>query len=566
MFQGSDGHWRFKCHTCNAAGDYFDIKARLTNRTLEDVLKEETLGDDISKVASRLGVGVVQPTPKRSWATLDEMAGCLRGVEDTYRYINPETKKIDMVVFRLRENGKKTFRQGHQNGVGFLMEAPPKPWPILNRGMIQKNDRVVIVEGEQCVKTLVKFGFTATTSPGGAGKAAMADWSMLAGKTCYLWPDNDPVDPKTGKSTGVEHMKEVAEILHALTPRPVVKWIAQDKLGLNDKGDVHDYMQEYMDESGKVRDLEGGRLVIEHVLIDAQTLGAASGLWKNLEDTMNGLRYSAPWPWKETGRLTQALLPGTVTILCGDPGVSKTWWILQSLLFWHGNAFKPAAYFLEEDKEYYLNRLLALLCKNFNLINLEWIKANPDIVRKAMSDHYDMIEDLASNVWTCSVKVNGKVQVTQDDLTEWVRERAMAGSRVICIDPVTAVDQGKEVWKEDAKFILNVKQIASDYGCSVVMVTHPRGGKEGQYNLDGLAGGRAWARYPQTVFWLKFADENKPVNISTPFGCDAVLEPNRLAVICKCRNGPGNGKVIAYQFSPITAEHIELGVAKKENR
>ncbi len=561
----SEGHWRYKCQTpsCGVGGDYYDIKARIMGKPVDEILREEALEDGVGALAGRMGVGVAPTTQKRSWPTLEAMAGSLKGVEDTYRYINPETGKIDMVVFRLMDGGKKTFRQGHQNGVGFLMEAPAKPWPILNRGMVKKADRVIYVEGEKVVKTLHKFGFTATTSPGGAGKATHADLSPLAGKTVYLWPDNDPTDPQTGKCTGVDHMKEVAEILNQLNPRPSVYWIVPDALGLNEKGDAHDYLLEYMNEDGSARDLEGGRLSIEHVLIDATPMGGAAGLWKNLEDTMNGLRYAAPWPWREVGRLTQALLPGTVTILCGDPGVSKTWWILQSMLYWHGNGLNPAIHALEEDKEYYLNRFLALAAKNFKLIDLEWIKANPDKVREEMRAHRALIDDLAGNIWVCP---KGATQVTQDYLVKWVEERAKAGSRVIAIDPVTAVDQGKEVWKEDMKFLLEVKQVMCDYKCSAVMVTHPRGGQKGEFNLDGLAGGRAWARYPQTVFWLKAAEEGKEVSIMTPFGCEALLEPNRLAVICKSRNGPGNGKTVGFEFSPLTAEHTELGVVKKERR
>ena len=39
VFQCQDGIWRFRCHSCDAKGDVFDIQARRTGKPLSEILK-----------------------------------------------------------------------------------------------------------------------------------------------------------------------------------------------------------------------------------------------------------------------------------------------------------------------------------------------------------------------------------------------------------------------------------------------------------------------------------------------------------------------------------------------
>src|SRR5205085_5933303 len=51
---------------------------------------------------------------------------------------------------------------------------------------------VYIVEGEKDADALVKWGFTATTNSGGAGKWQARFAHYFAGKSIVILPDNDP--------------------------------------------------------------------------------------------------------------------------------------------------------------------------------------------------------------------------------------------------------------------------------------------------------------------------------------------------------------------------------------
>ncbi|MEM9415248.1 MAG: AAA family ATPase [Planctomycetota bacterium] len=41
VYQGEDGAWRVKCHSCGFCGDLFDVRAELSGQSVEDVLKAE---------------------------------------------------------------------------------------------------------------------------------------------------------------------------------------------------------------------------------------------------------------------------------------------------------------------------------------------------------------------------------------------------------------------------------------------------------------------------------------------------------------------------------------------
>lgn len=93
-------------------------------------------------------------------------------------------------------DGRKIIRPIHVNGDGRCAIGEPrfgrgtKPLYRLPR-IVEKSDGPVwIVEGEKDADALVRLGAVATTS-GSATSDDAADWSPLAGRTCYLWPDND---------------------------------------------------------------------------------------------------------------------------------------------------------------------------------------------------------------------------------------------------------------------------------------------------------------------------------------------------------------------------------------
>src|SRR5438128_2162715 len=128
-------------------------------------------------------------------------------MQAVYEYTHPDTNKPDMAVVRYQIGGRKAFAQCHPSGNGWLKSRPEGKLPLYNRIGIKDAQTVIVCEGEKAVHTLTAIGIEATTSPMGAGKAALADWAPLKGKTVYLWPDND--------TPGINHMADVRKLIEA---------------------------------------------------------------------------------------------------------------------------------------------------------------------------------------------------------------------------------------------------------------------------------------------------------------------------------------------------------------
>ena len=534
VYQGDDGAWRYKCHagSCGFCGDVFDVMARAENRPLEDVLKEHSGKPDSSRRAP------VKAEPK-VYANIEAIEAIVPGqLEARYTYTNPEHRKPDLVVLRYRANNKKSFWQVSAHRGGWAVRRPAGLLPLYNRIEVAAAKSVVVVEGEKCVHAMRACGHVSTTSPMGAGKAAYADWSPLAGKVVHLWPDND--------EAGIRHMQDVADILSHLEPAAAVYWIDPKGLHLPAKGDVADFIAGM--DCGKAHS------AVAAVLDSAIPMGAASELRELLENTISGKRTAVSWPWESVTLLTRALLPGTVTLFCGEPGGAKSFAILQSLRHWHEAGVKAVVFELEEDRAYHLNRLLAQECMSSDLLDPDWIKEHPDSTREAIDRHMGLVNEIGRRIYAAP-----KEQVDYKTLATWTEARAVEGARVIVIDPVTAVSPTRDVWVADSEFIFQVKTIAREYKCSIVLVTHPRKGRGSTCSMDDLAGGAAFQRFAQTLLWLESMKHVKTYTTRSACGCWP-MECNRILHLMKCRNGRGTGMAVGMMWQNQSLALIDHGV------
>ena len=447
-----------------------------------------------------------------------------------------------MVVIRSRTESGKTFRQCRPCNDGFEMKAPLKPWPLYNRTRIKNVDTIIIVEGEKCVHALADYGFTATTSPAGAGKADYAEWLPLAGKNVILWPDND--------EPGGKHIKQVETIIARLEPAPRISIVNPSDLDLEHKEDAFDYIEQC-----KVAGLDV-RLAIQEALQRAKPKGEAAGVFERIEAIVSGKYQALKWPFDYLSRLSNSLFPGTVTLLCGSPGASKSFVLLQALAFWLEDNIKSCVYALEEDAEFHLMRASAQKAGISGLTSPDWIHSNPETAKEHYNTNADFLEALGRCLWA-----SPETQLTLEQLSGWTEDRAKQGYRIIAIDPITAAAQpSTQAWKVDNSFLQAMKRIAIDYQCSIVLVTHPA--KNMSYpDLNQLAGGAAYGRFCQSAFWLE-AHEPKKSKLMT--ACGTVEDyHNRTMHILKARNGRGQGLGLACEFDSETLTLKEFGIITK---
>jgi KaiC/GvpD/RAD55 family RecA-like ATPase len=518
-------------------GDVWDVQARNEGKDVVELLKT---------VSSETRTQLHRPSPSKVFATVDDLkSACPGTVEDVYTYTNPQTQQLEMIVIRSQTAEGKTFRQARPCSGGFEMKAPEKPWPLYNRGRIVNSDTVVVVEGEKCVHALYSCGVIATTSPAGAGKAEYADWNILAGKNVILWPDND--------LTGKRHMMQVEAILQKLEPAVRISAIEPADLDLEESEDAADYIEQI-----KTVGIDVGN-ELNRVIQQAKPKGIAARVSERIEEIIEGKLEAVPLPWTNLSYFTNAIIPGTVTLICGSPGASKSFMLLQALCYWLDKGVKACVYELEEDREFHLMRALAQRSGNASVTRMDWIKANPQEARQILIDNKDFIDAMGRNMWACPDS-----QLTLDQLAKWSEDRANAGHKVICIDPITAAVQTAKPWIEDSAFLQRIKRTATDSGCSFVLVTHPSK-TMGQPDMSAMAGSAAYSRFAQSILWLH-SHQHKNSKIKTDCGTTEEGH-NRTVHILKARNGKGHGMSIACEFNSeqLTLKELGLIIKKKSN-
>lgn len=169
-------------------------------------------------------------------------------------YHDADGKIIAWAVRWPAPNGKKEFRSFTLFADGWRCTHLPKPRTLFRLNEILDAGVVVVTEGEKAAVAARGLGLFSTTSMGGVDGGKFGDWSVLAGKTVPILPDND--DP------GRKYANEVAGILVNLSPPAIVKII--DLPGLTDKGDdIFDWVEE---RKATMTDAEMAAVILE--LID----------------------------------------------------------------------------------------------------------------------------------------------------------------------------------------------------------------------------------------------------------------------------------------------------------
>jgi hypothetical protein len=452
-------------------------------------------------------------------------------VEAIYRYTDPDSGTIELAVLRYRDADRKAFCQATPVEGGWVRRGVKEARPLYNRTRVRGAEHVVVCEGEKCVHALHQAGIVATTSPGGAKAADKADWSPLAGKRVCLWPDND--------EAGMRYADAVQAALERLDPPVSIARIDPANLDLPAHGDAADYLQAGRD---------------ARTAINEATSVSGRGLKSLIDAVVAGQRETIPFPWEAITYWSRALQPGKVTLLCGEPGAGKSFWMLQAMLHWHRQGHRISLYEFEADMEEWMRRTLAQLAEEERVTDYDWIKAHPKKAYELNEAHWRTLESFRRRV-TCEA-VHA---VTYEDTLRWVEQQVSQGSELIGIDPVTAIDSEGRPWIEDKRFMRRLTGLMTVSGKRALLVTHPRVASKGApIGMDYLAGGAAFQRASQTILWLRKHD-TKTAQVRTKFGpCD--VEHNRTLAILKARCGPGMGLHLAGNFVPQSLTFEELGI------
>lgn len=311
--------------------------------------------------------------------------------------------------------------------------------------------------------------------------------------------------------------------------------------------------------SEMARQLDSARDALAKVLFPGHDSNYAA-LTESLRSAKLGKRCWCPLPWPGLCDDTRMLLPGTLTMLCGTPGASKSLAITQAMITWENSGVKACALMLEDGGGYHLRRIFAQIAREGMITDDRWCMENADKVDALERTHTSVLEKYGEALYSVP---NGE-DPTPEFVVRWVRARAADGFRVIVVDPITLMSRSATPWRDDHVVVLGAKRAAEHYGCSIIFVSHPAKRPviaRAPPTLDDMSGGAVYQRAGQTIVWL-MVHKLKESQVRTTMGPTTVLH-NRTARVMKARNGE-QGQMYALQFDVRELAMRELGRIETE--
>lgn len=487
IFRDDTGHWRFRCFVCDITYDYYDILAKRENMDIAETLRMEPKEERTKHVYSSY------------WNAVGE------NVDSLHEYRDMEGNfLVSKIRLRTDTSRGKTYLMVSPYCGGFVRKGPEVPWPLYNLSGIADsgNKGIIVVEGEKCADALNEMGFVATTALS-SSSINQTDWTPLYGKRIVIWRDND--------NTGEKYAKEVQK---QLMSHCIVTQVNPESLGLNEKEDVVDYI-----EKGHGSD------DIRAILVETAKQTPAKEVEQYIEGMINGTIKAIKWPWPLLHEFSQALLPGTITVIVGAPCTGKSFFIMEALAYWIDRGERVGLHVLEENNTFHLLRALAQKSGLSDLSKSEWVEANPEIARQAMANNWDFVERMGQHL-----SAQPEKQVSLEEIFSWMNEQFKAGCRIVAVDPITAAGRTDNIWIADEKFVLDSKKLADKYKARIIFVTHPKKDDCTPY-LGNIRGGAAYQQFAQNVFWL---EKTGPRIAELANGTQEII--NRRLHILKARN------------------------------
>lgn len=575
--QTPEGKWYVKCFKCNdVAQDVWELLARGSGRSIEEVLREESAGfvkdpnykaakisPEAKPDAAAKGAGYPSARDFRDNALKYYRKECnlpeLK-VDAEYPYFTRSGEQYaDYVVFRFIDpaTGIKKFPQCFKSREDsrWRKGTPPGEYltetdgllPLFDRKEVLKNQNIVILEGEKCVaefKVLGIEGFAATTTAMGADKSSRTYLGDLENKNVWLFRDND--------ESGAKYIEEIKMRLLEMENPPEINIVQVEDFELPVKGDLVDYLS-----APEFKTKEDKQIAVMTALKFAKNISILSGFDDEMEEIISGeyehIRFNTLPAFSKN---TQALIPRTITVFCGNPGSGKSFLLLEEAWRWHLAGRSVEILMLEEDLKYWQRRTLAQMAGIEGLTNIEWIRDHENIYREARKTYGEELKSFSRCITTAPDKTP-----TLDWVGDWMVSKIKKETELVMVDPVTAALVSKEGWIDDFKFLFKVKAALDRSKKSRgILDTHPRLDqmKGGKSTLAGLAGGSAYPRFAQTVAFLMRSEKIEDSTVTLPGDSLLNVKHYHRIEIRKARNGKGGGNLAVLQ-DPKSLCFTELG-------
>jgi putative DNA primase/helicase len=417
------------------------------------------------------------------------------------------------LLYRIRlkhpETGEKWIRPMHHDGRAFVSGEPPAPpagKPLYRLPeLLADTGPVYVVEGEACADALAALGISATTS-GSAASADAADWSPLRGRDVVIWRDND--------GPGRRYAEAVTAKLRGIAAS--VEWIDPAPLALPEHGDCVDWLAQHPDATADtVHAL--ARVPAPDPSPPPVSPGSAPRVILRAACDVEPQPVDWLWPgWLAAGKLH---------MIAGAPGTGKTTVAIGlaaivsqggrwpdgsraragSVVIWSG----------EDDDADTLNPRLRAAGADTRRVHVV-----ARVVEGGESYPFDPARDL---------------DALRDAL------RALSDVRLLVIDPVvSAVGGDSHKNAEVRRGLQPLVDLAAEFGCAVVGITHFSKGTGGRDPLERITGSLAFGALPRVVM------------VTAKQEADSDRAARRVLLRAKCNIGPDcDGFAYELQQGPL---------------
>jgi hypothetical protein len=565
VFCGDDSDWRLHCHACEKTWDVYDCRNLLRQRTTEQTNENDTVSIKLPASQALHPQAKVAPT----YPDLDSLLAAHPWATKHYRYCDAEGHLVLVVLRGVEGDGSKRIRQATpiandhwiMKGLPEKMLTPLYALPEIISHRIRLDpdstvmrkvdgERVIVVEGEKCADALRRIGFIATTSCGGAKRGDRADWSPLAGRQVYIFPDHD--------EAGAHYADTVVHALRNLPEPPALFRLAPADYGIDTKGaDIADLIEAWT----KARlTCAVQRARIETLLPQAMPVSPTSDLLADIDVIATGARRRVEWHCPYLAAVGCGLRPGTITLFVGGPGVGKSTFLYGACTYWTTQGHRAALLALEMSDGEHRLRSLSNLTGITDVADERYVEECSQDIRDLAEKHraqFDRLHRIVTTQTTMTSKLE-RPDITYDDVLTWVGEQMESGVQVAVVDPITMIDNGDQPWQADKIFMAKLSTLISGSRTAVVLVTHHARGAT-KPCMATIAGGQALSRHADVVLWLH-APEKRYVKIH---GNDVETKIDLALHLLKVRAGKGAGQVLALQRSE-GLRFESLGFIKQE--
>lgn len=286
--------------------------------------------------------------------------------------------------------------------------------------------------------------------------------------------------------------------------------------------------------------------------------GSVQGLAQRVDEMKQGKRRDIKTMWPELSKSTRMLMPGTMTILCGSAGATKSLMLMQLLSHLLKNNVTVGALVLEDGPEFHMLRSLAQEAGKSAITNPDFSLNNASEMDAIIAQHHEAVDRLGP----CLHELHRDLDATVEAASDWLADQCRKRVRVIAIDPYTLLDFGKDSWVAEKKFMYRAAKLIESSGSSLILVTHPRkqqANGRGAPSMDDLAGSAVLNRKSHTILWWQAHSAKEYDGMNKYREGEQRVYFNRTCTVLKSRNSYGAGDKIAFFFDSKTLRSHEVG-------